>query len=179
MEKIKEIEPGTGLLSALAAFQDKIGKIRKDAKNPFFKSNYASITKILDDIKQVLKECGLVFAQMPHKTYGLKTIIWHVKSGQSITSTMFVPAAKEDPQGAGSAITYMRRYALVSMLCLNVDDDDGNAASVPVSLDKGTLEQIATCKDLDELEGIWAAYKGLQSNNEFKTAIQRRKSEIK
>lgn len=45
-----------------------------------------------------------------------------------------MPLAKADPQGAGSAITYARRYALVSMLGLNVDeDDDGNHASNKVS----------------------------------------------
>ena len=38
--------------------------------------------------------------------------------------------AKEDPQGAGSALTYARRYALGCMTGLVTElDDDGNAAS--------------------------------------------------
>ena len=196
MEK-KEPETKLGLINALAAFHEKVGKIRKDAKNPYFKSSYASLPNILDEIKPILKECGIVIVQTPglteiigqqidkdaavysQLTMRLNTTIYHVKTNERISESMSMPITKADPQGAGSAITYMRRYALVSMLCLNVDDDDGNAASVPVSLDKGTLEQIATCTTLEELEGVWQAYRALQSNAEFKTAIQRRKSEIK
>jgi hypothetical protein len=38
------------------------------------------------------------------------------------------------PQGHGSAITYLRRYALSAVLGLATEeDDDGNAASAPVA----------------------------------------------
>ena len=36
---------------------------------------------------------------------------------------------KQDAQAVGSAITYLRRYALQSIMGLPVEDDDGNAAS--------------------------------------------------
>jgi hypothetical protein len=42
---------------------------------------------------------------------------------------MSVPVSKADPQGAGSALTYMRRYALAAFIGVVQADDDGNAAS--------------------------------------------------
>jgi len=60
----------------------------------------------------------------------LTTIISH-ESGEYIAETMSVPVSKVDPQGAGSAITYMRRYALAAVVGVVQADDDGNAASTP------------------------------------------------
>mgnify|MGYP002132282933 FL=1 len=44
---------------------------------------------------------------------------------------MSVPVTKPDAQGAGSALTYMRRYALAAVVGVVQADDDGNAASSP------------------------------------------------
>lgn len=125
---------------SLAKFHEEMGNIAKDASNPFFKSKYAPLESILPAIKQPLKNAGLVFSQMPNhlmssadKTYipSLITKIIDIGSGEELSSEVPLILAKQDPQGVGSAITYMRRYALVSMLGLNCDeDDDGNKASV-------------------------------------------------
>lgn len=62
---------------------------------------------------------------------GLTTIVMH-ESGEWIMATAKLELSKPDPQGQGSAITYMRRYALSAALGLvTEDDDDGNAASTP------------------------------------------------
>ena len=42
---------------------------------------------------------------------------------------LHVPASKQDPQGYGSALTYARRYSLMSACGIAPEDDDGNAAS--------------------------------------------------
>lgn len=117
------------LTKALALFHIKVGKIKKDAKNPFFKSNYASLSNILDEITIPLTESGLVITQFPDSE-GLVSMLIHAESGQYLSSTYNMPVAKQnDPQALGSSITYARRYAITSILSLNVDDDDGNKAA--------------------------------------------------
>jgi len=126
---MKRSENITELMKALACFRGKVGKVKKDANNPFFKSSYASLPHILEAIERPLDECGLSFTQLPDG-HGLTTVICHTESGQYMESTFEMVPQKNDPQGWGSAITYNRRYSLVSVLGLNVDeDDDGNKAS--------------------------------------------------
>jgi len=126
MKKSESIEQ---IAKALITFHVKCDTIRKDAKNPFFKSTYASLTNILDAINEPLIECGLSISQFPTGTDGLTTILMH-QSGEYIAGEYSMRPAKDDPQGRGSAITYQRRYAIASVLSLNIDeDDDGNAAT--------------------------------------------------
>lgn len=118
------------IATALLSFQGEIGKIKKEAKNPFFKSTYASLPNILDAIQEPLQSSGLSFMQLPCGDHGLNTLIMHAESGEWISSEYNMRPVKDDPQGRGSCITYMRRYALAAALGLNIDeDDDGNAAS--------------------------------------------------
>ncbi len=128
------------IAKALSEFHLKVDKISKDAINPFFKSNYASLPNVLDAIREPLQEAGLTFTQLPMGENGLKTILFHVETGEMLESEMSMTPSKQDPQGAGSALTYMRRYALVSILGLNVDDDDGNAASKKPKVTKQTVK---------------------------------------
>ena len=117
------------LTQALITFQVKVDTIRKDAKNPFFKSSYASLANILESIKEPLIECGLAITQFPFGENGLMTILMH-ESGEWIGFEYQMRPVKDDPQGRGSCLTYMRRYSIASVLCLNIDqDDDGNLAT--------------------------------------------------
>jgi hypothetical protein len=117
------------LAKALVVFHLKVDTIKKDAKNPFFKSTYASLSNILDGINEPLIECGLSISQFPSGDYGLTTILMH-ESGEYIESEYQMRPVKDDPQGRGSCITYQRRYAIASVLSLNIDeDDDGNQAT--------------------------------------------------
>ena len=115
---------------AITLFQTKMEKIKKDATNPFFKSKYATLSNILESIQIPLAESGLSFAQLPDGDC-LTTILIHNESGEYLQSCYSMHPAKVDPQGIGSAISYARRYALSSILGLNVDDDDANAATHP------------------------------------------------
>jgi hypothetical protein len=130
-----------------------MGTVHKDKSNPFFKSKYAPLEAILPAIKEPLIKAGLVFYQAPtfihENTPALYTSIIHVESGEVIGNTVPLILAKQDPQGVGSAITYMRRYALVAMLGLNCDeDDDGNKASgKKKQVGAGTSENIYTTSD--------------------------------
>lgn len=126
---MKQTESIKNLAQALTVFHLKMGKIAKDSTNPFFKSKYAGLPSILEAIAIPLNESGLTFTQFPNED-GLCTTLIHVESGEYMQACFKMLPVKNDPQAQGSAITYTRRYALVSVLGLNVDeDDDGNKAS--------------------------------------------------
>lgn len=132
-ESIKEIA------NALCKFQAEVEKIKKGATNPFFKSKYATLADILDVIRQPLANNGLSFVQFPKGIHGLETMLMHI-SGEYLSESYEMRPVKDDPQGAGSVITYQRRYALGAVLGLNIDeDDDGNKASIPVTPKKEAL----------------------------------------
>jgi len=127
MEKSTEIK---NLATALCEFQGAVETIKKGETNPFFKSKYASLNDILNVIRQPLADNGLSFVQFPKGKYGLDTMLMHT-SGEWLSESYEMEPTKHDPQGAGSVITYQRRYALGAILGLNIDeDDDGNKASV-------------------------------------------------
>jgi hypothetical protein len=121
------------LYTQLLAAQLEFPKIKKDATNPFFKNKYASLDGILETVLPILHKHGLFIIQNPINDgdrVGVRTDIYHSKGGEFLTDKFTVVLAKNDPQGAGSAITYCRRYAITAMLGLNVEeDDDGNTAS--------------------------------------------------
>ncbi len=64
--------------------------------------------------------------------------VLHHASGESMSlGSLFVPANKNDAQGFGSALTYCRRYALVTAFGVPTEDDDGNAARAAVGQSQG------------------------------------------
>lgn len=138
------------IYKALSEFQAKCPLIKKDASNPFYKSKYAPLDSILPIVLPLLKEVGLVITQIPEGN-SLKTIVAHLESGETLEGTADLILDKQNPQGQGSAITYMRRYALVAMLGLNTDeDDDGNKASVSPKTPSKTSQTDKFDQSLDE-----------------------------
>jgi hypothetical protein len=131
---IAQSESIANLAAALSVVQGKMSHAVKDSANPFFKSKYADLESVWDACRSLLAENGLAVMQFPglytdhDKSMSLTTIISH-KSGEFISQEMSVPVTKADAQGAGSAITYMRRYALAAVVGVVQADDDGNAAS--------------------------------------------------
>lgn len=115
------------LAGALAEFQSMVEDVKKDGTNPFYKSRYATLDKVIETIRPSLKECGLSFSQFPDYE-GLTTILMH-KSGEFIEATYKLMPKDATPQGYGSAISYARRYALCAILGLALEDDDGQEAS--------------------------------------------------
>lgn len=120
------------LFKALVKAQSEFSVIPKGADNPFFKSKYAALPDVVQAATPILSRNGLAVTQLVTNINGidgLTTVLLH-ESGQFISSTAPLHLVKNDPQGHGSAITYMRRYAYMSILGLVADeDDDGNAAS--------------------------------------------------
>jgi ribosomal protein L31 len=118
------------IYKALLAFQCECPVIRKTADNPFFKSKYANLPDILTIINPILQKHGLLILQPIQRTT-LITRLVHVESGEVFESEYDITCKDfSNPQAVGSAVSYARRYALSSLLSLNIDDDDdGNAAT--------------------------------------------------
>lgn len=130
MNAHSKIEAAT-LHSAMAAAFGEIEAATKSSNNPHFKSKYADIGAVIEAVKPALIKHGLFFTQHPHPSEDGVTVetVLHHSSGESMTlGSLFVPANKRDAQGFGSALTYARRYALVTAFGVPTEDDDGNAA---------------------------------------------------
>jgi hypothetical protein len=111
--------------------------LRKDSTNPHFKNTYASLGAVLDLLVPVLNEEKIVMTQgcevLNEGGFVLATRLFDTEEDvegerEFVTYTPLV-LDKENMQGLGSAITYARRYALVSLFGLDAEDDDGNEAS--------------------------------------------------
>ena len=124
-ESVKEILPA--LLSVTDSMQAE-----KDGKNPHFRSDYMTLDGILNTVKPILKDVGIVILQSIDDDSGLircTTRLIHT-SGEYLECDSIVHADKMTPQGYGSAITYARRYSITTALGIAEADDDGNAAEV-------------------------------------------------
>ncbi|AEI74471.1 Erf-like ssDNA annealing protein [Clostridium phage phiCP13O] len=53
------------LAVALAKFNAEVTSISKDAKNPFFKSDYVTLDKLILATRDILQKNGLSVLQMP------------------------------------------------------------------------------------------------------------------
>ena len=120
------------LAASMAAAFGEIEAATKSANNPHFKSKYADLTSVIEAVKPALIKHGLFFTQHPQPSEAGVTVetVLHHAGGESLSlGSLFVPANKQDAQGFGSALTYARRYALVTAFGVPVEDDDGNAAA--------------------------------------------------
>jgi len=111
------------IYAKLLEVQKEIGAIKKDATNPFFKSKYFDINSLLAEVKPVLNNHKLVLLQALDNGK-LTTVLVDSEDGEKIEYGTEIPTTG-DVQKLGSAITYMRRYALQSLLALEAEDDDG------------------------------------------------------
>lgn len=117
--------------------------VKKDAANPFHKSKYATLGAHLELCESALDENGLILFhtinEINEKSILIATLC-HVESGQWIKSYLPLPNPKNDSQGLGSAITYMRRYSINSLLGLTAEDDDGESACIREKKDNKTFK---------------------------------------
>jgi hypothetical protein len=121
------------LAKAICTAQRGLKPVKKEVNNPFFNKKYADLAAVWEALKP-FHENGIAITQSPVACgraghICLETQLTH-ESGEWMRSTLELPLTKNDPQGAGSALTYARRYALGCMTgVVTEEDDDGNAAS--------------------------------------------------
>ena len=106
------------LFKGMNAFRSQLKQPIKDAKNPFFKSNYVTLEGVQNAIDAGIKGTGLAYTQIvkndDNGNVGVETIITH-ESGQYLTTgVLALRPEKATPQGYGSTITYAKRYQLAS-----------------------------------------------------------------
>lgn len=146
MEKSESIK---NIAIAMNKAQSEMGGAHKGANNPFFKSKYADLGAVVEAVKEPFANNGLSYVQFPIESngrIGVETILMH-ESGEWLSSSFTVQLSKQDAQGAGSAITYCRRYSLQALAGIPSEDDDGNAAS------KGKKEK-PTPDDYNWINGV-------------------------
>ena len=138
------------LFKALASFQQEVPTIHKGTQG--YGYSYANLSTIFDVINPLLKKHKLGFTQLINGDT-IKTVIFHTESGESIESETNIPQGVQlkgmnDFQVLGSAVTYIRRYALSSALGL-VTDKDTDAAGEQTKSDKKWLNP--NTKDWDNV----------------------------
>lgn len=124
----------------MIAFRKELKQPKKDASNPFFKSNYVTLEGTIqsadDSMKGIGEKNGLTFSQevlsdSASNTVAVTTLVSHVSGQWVMFGPLTMPVGKKmDAQAYGSSITYAKRYALSAALGISSDvDDDGNKAS--------------------------------------------------
>lgn len=121
------------LADALAKAQGEFGAVPFNAVNPFLKNRYADLGAVIETAKPILAKHGLSVSQLMTSSedrIGVTTILMHA-SGEWLEATASLPLGDEKgkslAQVAGSVVTYLRRYALASVLGMYADEDqDGN-----------------------------------------------------
>ena len=136
-EQVSNVQPvGKAIAGALVKAQMAFGPALKTSQNPHFKSRYADLAAGVEAGIEALNSNGIALIQrtLPCESgVTVETVFLHT-SGETLSSgPLHVPASKNDPQGYGSALTYARRYSLMAACGIAPEDDDGNAASKPVT----------------------------------------------
>jgi hypothetical protein len=122
------------LAAALSKAQGEMQAAIKDKINPFFKSRYADLGSIWDAARPVLSKYGLCIMQTTEMSPDggkviMVTTLAHT-SGQWVKSYIPLNPTKNDSQGMGAAITYLRRYSLSAIVGVVCDDDDDGEEAV-------------------------------------------------
>lgn len=122
------------LFIGLVKLRQAIKQPPKDAKNPFFKSNYVTLEGVQKAIDEAKEGTGIDYSQFvetsPDGRTGVSTMVYSDKGEYIITDPLYLQPVKNDPQGNGSVVTYSRRYQLSALFGISSDiDDDGNNAS--------------------------------------------------
>lgn len=154
MQKSESIK---NLAIALSKFQSEVENPKNTADNPFYHSKYAPLQDVLNTVRPLLSKHGLSVIQSPAgdgQSVSITTLLIH-ESGEWIEfDPLVLKAEKMTPQGAGSAITYGRRYALSAVLGISSeDDDDGNSLETSQQAQKQQRKQL-TDKQVKRLYAI-------------------------
>jgi len=177
---MRRSESIAALAGALSKARADFKAVIKAAENPYFKSNYADLSTLIDATKDGLSKNGLCLIQSPGKItetnrVSITSLLIH-SSGEWLEDDLEMPVTKADAQGLGSAITYGRRYAYQSILNIaGEDDDDGNAAVGRTQKDrKGSSTDMSTTDGENinptQVRAFWSAAK---QGNKSKADVQK------
>jgi hypothetical protein len=167
------------IASAFVKAQRGFSPALKTSTNPHFRSKYADLSACVEAVIDALNDNGIGLIQRTSEDatgVTVETVFIHESGEMLECGKLHVPAAKQDPQGYGSALTYARRYALMAACGIAPEDDDGNAASRPQKAPTITAEQIANLEALiDETKSNKAEllkWVSQNTNTDVKTLAQ-------
>lgn len=184
------------IATALVKAQKAFGPALKTSTNPHFKSRYADLSACVEAVMDGLNANGIALVQQLSECNDgviVETIFLH-ESGESFNcGKLHIPAVKHDAQGYGSALTYARRYSLMSACGIAPEDDDGNAASkgsnakkelvsIPINeyLMADHLLAIDACTTEDALRKAFTdAWMDSASSKEWQAKVTAKKNEVK
>ena len=122
------------LAAKLLKVQTKLGGVIRDSDNPFYKSSYFDVNSLIEQLKPIINEAGLVVIQPLSHFNGapsIRTIVMDPDSGETLESEYTITPCN-DAQKMGASVTYWRRYGLVSFfLVVGENDDDANQLTTP------------------------------------------------
>lgn len=169
------------IYSAFVKAQQDFAPALKTNTNPDFKSRYVGLDGCIEAVLDALNANGIGLLQPTHECADgvtVETLFVHT-SGESMSGgKLHVPAAKNDPQGYGSALTYARRYSLMAACGIAPEDDDGNAASrKPASKPSKHASELKAINTREELVQL---YKSLPEATrlELKEEFSARRAEL-
>jgi len=153
------------IMKAISAAQAELPALKLDASNEFAGTRYSSIKHVMETVKPVLKKNGLALLQPitnDGDRIGVETVLLH-ESGEwiSVIGCMALQAEKGKGfmQVAGSAVSYLRRYGIISTLGLYADEDEH--AGMPQVNKRAAAPQQAQSKPV--ANGAEQQYKYLDS----------------
>jgi hypothetical protein len=132
--QIKTLVESISIKDKLLEIQKRVsGTVGFDSVNPHFKNKYASLETVLEKILPVANEVGLVITQKIALVDGFWCVRTLVMDNSAIEELSCMPVInpKGDAQGFGSALSYAKRYSLMSAFAMvgGLEDDDAETAS--------------------------------------------------
>jgi len=123
------------IAAALVKAQKEFGPALKTSTNPHFRNKYAALDACIEAVIDALNNNGIMLMQQTSLCEDgviVETLFIHESGEMMGGGKLHVPAAKQDPQGYGSALTYAKRYSLQSACGIAPEDDDGEHATKSV-----------------------------------------------
>jgi hypothetical protein len=162
------------IASALVKAQKEFGPALKSSTNPAFRSRYADLSACVEAVIDALNNNDIFMMQPTHECDNgviVETIFIHSSGEQISSGKLHVPATKHDAQGYGSALTYARRYSLMTACGIAPEDDDGNSASKPKAAPAKPAAQPAKAAPppakIEGKEGPWQLKVSIEPEGEF------------
>jgi ERF superfamily len=162
------------IASALVKAQKEFGPALKSSTNPAFRSRYADLSACVEAVIDALNNNDIFMMQPTHECDNgviVETIFIHSSGEQISSGKLHVPATKHDAQGYGSALTYARRYSLMTACGIAPEDDDGNNASKPKAAPAKPAAQPTKASPppakIEGKEGPWQLKVSIEPQGEF------------
>jgi hypothetical protein len=163
------------IASALVKAQKEFGPALKTSTNPHFRNKYAALDACIEAVIDALNNNGIMLMQqtsMCEDGVIVETLFIHESGEMMGGGKLHVPAAKQDPQGYGSALTYAKRYSLQSACGIAPEDDDGEHATKSVQQKQAAPAKPAAKASpppakIEGKEGPWQLKVSIEPQGEF------------